>query len=145
MSKPKITPAAKPKQDTVPLSAITITWPERVGDFDGGNTPESFTLTGAQLAQIVAWVGRAHVGSPGREPVFDLKYLYVEFSGLPELLRALSTVDFEYHQIDTAPLLALVARIAEQQQACLAVADDVERYLKDATVAIGRPAQAVAS
>ena len=71
--------------------------------------------------------------------------LYVEFSGLPELLRALSTVDFEYHQIDTAPVLALVARIAELQTACFAVADDIERYLKDATVAIGRPAQAVAS
>ena len=54
MSKKKIALKPAPTQDaTIPLSAITITWPESAYGYESGE--ETISLSGEKLARLCAW------------------------------------------------------------------------------------------
>jgi Arc/MetJ family transcription regulator len=145
MSKPKVTPAPPGPQEeqaprTVPLSEITITWPP-LRDFEG--EPEKpITVSGKQLAQLVAWLART---APGRlQPymanrVWQPDAVNLTLDGMAGLIQAFGEASQEVD--DKRPAVcALLAELTRDLAARLAADRDVESDFKNATVTIGAPA-----
>jgi hypothetical protein len=147
MAKPKLTqirpteqPAAAPR--TIPLSEITITWPP-LRDFEG--EPEApITISGARLAQLVAWLARTSPHrltppAPSATPdVWDRDAVWLRLEGLSWLIKGYgeSTLGSE----TTPAVCFLLSGAMRELTARLAAIDDTTLDLEGATVTLGAPA-----
>ena len=137
MSKPKIAPAGKPKQETVRLSDVTIRWKRRQ---DFGTEAEDVTITGARLGAALVWLSRAkHAALLDYKERLDLTEARLTLRGVAELQQALSETDLS--NVDTEPIFHLFSRITEDAMAMLSLAEDefIPRCKRSPSARRGRP------
>jgi hypothetical protein len=94
------------------------------------------TISGERLAEMLAWLARTAPGCLTLENPAQGHTVYLQLTGLAELLHGLASTE---HSFDVPPTLSMLADLTQDLAARVAAREDVSRGLKGATVTIGQP------
>jgi hypothetical protein len=133
MNKKSVPRSAAPAK-AFPLKDLRITW-YRPAHFSGEKGKVPVTITGGELAKLLAWLSRANPGATVRAVNLErFGDVSLEVEGLAQVFQALS--ESSPSEMQPCPIFWTLSQYASDLAARMQAAEDGEGLLAEARVAV---------